>query len=409
MRERRDRLTGASVLATVLCLGMASSVSADMSGSWAGQFVLPTLGKTVDAAAALADARGRLNGTIVFALEDPTLAAAFVVQGRVAGGRLRLSGANPAGVTVTVRGASRHGILHGVARLRGATGTTKGRITLEVQAGRTDASACDAVFTQNTAFFTSEVLGTVLVPRCLACHGAGGQAQTTRLRVVPGDPAATARSTALVAHPTDAAQALLVRKPQGLVAHGGGERITPGGAEAQVLTQWATLLAQSGCVSSSGTGADLFVARCGSCHGADARGLADRPDVRCTARSLLNDAVRFGRGAGPDAMPAFTTIDLPATDLDRIAEHLRGLCTGKPKDVYASNCATCHGPTAGGGRNANGVGGPNIRCRDAGDFAEVLASGEDAMPAFPSFSSSRVSALATFVHRWCSLGGGGGD
>jgi mono/diheme cytochrome c family protein len=102
-------------------------------------------------------------------------------------------------------------------------------------------------------------------------------------------------------------------------------------------------------------------------------------------------------------MAAFSTADLSAADLDRIAAYLRTQCSGKPKDIYASNCATCHGPTGGGG-----VGGPNIRCSEAGEFGSALRSGEDGMPVFRTFTSAQVSGLSSYVHGWCALGGGGG-
>jgi len=69
--------------------------------------------------------------------------------------------------------------------------------------------------------------------------------------------------------------------------------------------------------------------------------------------------------------------------------------------VYAANCAGCHGATAAGGRN-----GPDIRCTD--EFGE-MRGGAEGMPAFPSFGAPDVARLASYVHGFCSLGGGGGD
>src|SRR5262249_52213188 len=153
---------GGHGLAVLALLGIATTARADISAGYAGQLTIPSLGQTVDAAAALTEVTGLVSGTVVFALADPALAAAFVVQGHVAAAGVRLSGASPAGARVVVRGAVRRGVLQGVARIRTATARTKGKLTLTVNTASSDGSACDAVFTQNAQFFTKQVLGNVL-------------------------------------------------------------------------------------------------------------------------------------------------------------------------------------------------------------------------------------------------------
>jgi len=255
------------------------------------------------------------------------------------------------------------------------------------------------VFTQNLTTFVDQVMGQVLEPICSACHVAGGQAQATRLRVTPADPQATARSVALLIDPANPSASRILQKPLALVAHGGGLQIQPGSTQEAILKAWVDLIAKSGCAAGSGpggtggSGGDLFTADCAGCHGADAAGQPGRPDVRCTVRSRIADAVRRGRGNG-SAMPAFPPTELTDAQITLIARYLAGLCTGRPADVYASNCATCHGATGTGGRNANGVRGPNIRCAGGGDLLEAVRSGSEGMPAFPELSSSRVQGLA---------------
>ena len=101
---------------------------------------------------------------------------------------------------------------------------------------------------------------------------------------------------------------------------------------------------------------------------------------------------------------AFEHGKLDLTEVEAIAAHLAGLCSGLPGDRFASNCATCHGATAGGGRNADGVRGPNIRCTGANDFLEKLRFGDDAMPAFPELGSTGAGAVASFVQQnFCPL------
>jgi mono/diheme cytochrome c family protein len=362
--------------------------------------------------AALTDTGGTVAGTVVLANDDPSLSGAYLVQGTLRGKRLRLTGNSPSGARMVLRGTLTTSGVAGNARIRLGTIRAKGRITLALQTVTGDGSACDAVFTQNQQFFTTQVMDQVLTPLCSACHTQGGQAQATRLRVVRGDPAATARSTTLVINRTDPTASLLLTKPLGTAPHGGGQRLTAGSADTQALTQWVDLVAQAGCsptTSGGGTGADLYAAQCAGCHGTDAAGAAGTTDLRCTVRSLLTDAVRHGRGSGTSAMPAFTTADLPDPQLGLITTYLHGLCSGSGADIYASNCASCHGTTAGGGVNADGVPGPNIRCGEAGSLGEALRGGAEGMPAFPSFTRAQVTALSGYLRSLCGLGGGGGD
>lgn len=152
------------------------------------------------------------------------------------------------------------------------------------------------------------------------------------------------------------------------------------------------------------TGPELFASNCAACHGSDAAGTPGRPDIRCTVASRVFNAVRSGRGGG--AMPVFSAVSLPDADVALINDFLSAACSGRPGDRFASNCATCHGATAGGGRNADGVRGPNIRCTEAGDFLEKVRFGDEQMPRFPELGTTEISGIAAFVlQNYCPLGG----
>ncbi|MGH7895092.1 MAG: c-type cytochrome, partial [Candidatus Binatia bacterium] len=158
------------------------------------------------------------------------------------------------------------------------------------------------------------------------------------------------------------------------------------------------------CEASGRTGHDLYTSNCSGCHGADARGVAERPNVRCAAD--ITDAVRTGRDHG--AMPAYTTTELAASDVANVQTYLGGLCDAggpqRPADLYLSNCASCHGPTGGGGTSSGGVHGPEIQCKSAGDISEKVRFGEENMPAFPSLSPADISAITAYVHASCAGG-----
>jgi mono/diheme cytochrome c family protein len=392
---------------TALFVGLAiaaGSARADLTGSYAGQLTLNHGGQTTDAAAVITEATGALSGTIVLQTGQPALDGAYLIQGKRKRKRLRLRGLTPGGATLVLRGTAGSDALAGKLRLHFGDARAKARISLAKQPTGSDNSSCDAVFLDNQDFFTTQVMDGVLQPICSACHVPGGQAAATRLHVVAGDPAATAHSTfALIDHTTPA-NSLLLAKPLAHVPHGGGQQITEGSSQAQALATWVDLVAQANCSGPRPTtGPELYAANCASCHGADAAGLDGRPDLRCTVRGRITDAVRNGRGDAATGMPAFSTTQLTNDQLTLITDWLGTLCSGSASDLYASNCATCHGATADGGRNADGVRGPDIRCTEGGDVGEALSQGEGGMPAFPSLVDS-ASELAQFIRGFCTGG-----
>ena len=152
------------------------------------------------------------------------------------------------------------------------------------------------------------------------------------------------------------------------------------------------------CPPGTATGAELYDGNCATCHGATAGGTATAPSVRCA--TLVTTALTRGFGT---RMPAFPT--LSGVDRTVLVTQLATFCTDAgrtPSDLYAGNCASCHGATAGGGRNGRGVRGPEIACSSAGDYWEKMRTGEGAMPAFPALSVADANALHGFVDaNWC--------
>jgi mono/diheme cytochrome c family protein len=156
------------------------------------------------------------------------------------------------------------------------------------------------------------------------------------------------------------------------------------------------------CTASGRTGHDLFTSNCTRCHAADARGTTIGPNVRCAVD--VATTVRSGRPAA--GMPPFLASELSGADVDAVTAYVGGLCDAsgpaRPADLYLSNCARCHGATAGGGVSADGVHGPNIRCTGSGDFGEAIRFGEDAMPSFPTLTAADVDAIVAYVRGFCT-------
>jgi mono/diheme cytochrome c family protein len=393
-------------LVAVLAAGVAMRVGASpapvsLTAAYDGQLAVARPPQTLAAAGVLTQTGHTLAGTIALQADDPTLSGVYLVAGRVVAKRVRILGRNSTGAVLVWHGRVTADGVAGHARVKSGAAKRRGRLVLGRRVSTGDGSNCDAVFSQNQTFFTDQVMAQVLVPVCATCHVAGGQAQATRLRVTLNDPLATARTVAQLIDPAQPSASLILNKPLAIVPHGGGQQVTPGSMHAQILQQWVDIVARAGCAPSSsggsGSGADLYAQSCAGCHGADARGLAGRPDVRCTVRRLAVAAVRQGRGAAMPALPAST---LPDPALNKLLAYVGGLCSGSAADLYAGNCQRCHGATAGGGT------GPNIRC--SGEFGEALAYGTEGMSAFPELSA-HATALANYVHSFCYLGGGSGD
>jgi mono/diheme cytochrome c family protein len=254
-------------------------------------------------------------------------------------------------------------------------------------------------------YFTTSVMAPVMETICARCHVAGGAAAAARLRVMPGDPRATETSALQHVDAANPAASRIVQKPLGQLGHGGGPQIAPGSGEEQALAAWVSLVVQPGCGTNGGgghptDGAGLWGAFCASCHGADARGLDGRPDVHCSKQ--IFDPVRAGRSGPAGEMPAFP--ELTDAEIDLIQGFLDTLCptdTASGAELYAANCASCHGDDAAGGTNGSGIRGPDVRCQDADSFQEKVSGGDDEMPAFPGLPAAAIARIADFVGGLC--------
>jgi mono/diheme cytochrome c family protein len=245
----------------------------------------------------------------------------------------------------------------------------------------------------------------VIDPICSQCHVPGGLAQAAPFKVTSGNPAATAASAVKEVNPADPTHSKLIEKPLGNLGHGGGQRFQPGSPEAQILLHWIALVTAPGCDlggpggggGSGGAGADLYAANCASCHGADARGLDGRPDIRCN-RSI-HDVVLSGRTGPSGTMPRFVMTD---AEIALVQAYLVGLCpiggTGGA-DLFASNCASCHGIDATGSATA-----PSVRCATRVMDAVQYGRGER-MPSLPALAPSEVTAVQSWLDGLCTASG----
>jgi mono/diheme cytochrome c family protein len=254
--------------------------------------------------------------------------------------------------------------------------------------------------------FATSVMTPVMETICARCHVSGGAAAAARFRVTIGDALATEMSALEQVDTVSPAASRILLKPLGQLGHGGGPQIAPGSAEEQALAAWVSLVVQPDCGGNGGggghptDGAGLWGAFCASCHGGDARGLEGRPDVHCSKG--IFDAVRAGRKGPAGEMPAFP--ELTDAEIALIQGFLDTLCpidSASGAELYAGNCASCHGDDAAGGTNGGGVRGPDIRCQDADSFQEKVSRGDDEMPAFPGLPAAAIARIADFVGALC--------
>jgi cytochrome c oxidase cbb3-type subunit III len=174
-------------------------------------------------------------------------------------------------------------------------------------------------------------------------------------------------------------------------------------------------------------GAAAFKVNCAPCHGSGAAGGKGYPnlndddwlwggDINALYTTIAH-GIRYDQD--PDTrvseMPAFAGI-LEPQQVKEVAAYVWSL-TNTPSDpalvepgkqVFAENCASCHGEDAKGGRD---FGAPNLADAiwlkadgEAGIAAQVAAPKHGVMPAWTArLGDTTVKELAVFVH---SLGGG---
>ncbi|QCI97925.1 cytochrome-c oxidase, cbb3-type subunit III [Agrobacterium larrymoorei] len=174
-------------------------------------------------------------------------------------------------------------------------------------------------------------------------------------------------------------------------------------------------------------GAAAFKVNCVQCHGSGAEGGNGYPNLNDDdwlwggqaedIYTTITHGIRFNEDAETriSEMPAFGDI-LKSDEIRQVAAYVVSL-TGKPHDpamiepgkqLFADNCASCHGEDARGNRD---MGAPNLADAiwlkahgEEGIIAQIRTPKHGVMPAWGErLGDTTVKQLALFVH---SLGGG---
>jgi mono/diheme cytochrome c family protein len=122
-----------------------------------------------------------------------------------------------------------------------------------------------------------------------------------------------------------------------------------------------------------------------------------KPDIHCSR--VIRDVVRSGRTGGPAGdMPALP--NLTDADIATLQGYLDSLCPSPTAaDLYASNCASCHGADGGGTPRA-----PTARCATR-VFDALTVGRAAAMPAFAAFTSDDATHVQQYLDQLCTASG----
>lgn len=148
-----------------------------------------------------------------------------------------------------------------------------------------------------------------------------------------------------------------------------------------------------------GRGADLYALHCASCHGAVGQGSGDGVPLRGIGAAAVDFVLSTGRM--PLANPHQPMVRRPPTwtrrDIDAIVAFVTSLAPGGPpipvvhpeggdlargQQIFAANCAPCHGGAAQGAAVGEGADAPDLHQASPVEIAEAVRIGPDPMPRF---------------------------
>ena len=147
-------------------------------------------------------------------------------------------------------------------------------------------------------------------------------------------------------------------------------------------------------------GKGLFITSCSSCHGLNAEGTSDGPEIAGLGAAAVDFQVGTGRmplqsreAQAPAKKQAFTEEETVA-----IAAYVASLAGGAPiptaeqyaadgdlqegGEIFRTNCASCHNFIGKGGALTRGKYAPNLSGSDPKHIYEAMLTGPESMPTF---------------------------
>ncbi|SCG73153.1 cytochrome bc1 complex diheme cytochrome c subunit [Micromonospora inositola] len=163
-------------------------------------------------------------------------------------------------------------------------------------------------------------------------------------------------------------------------------------------------------------GAELYLGQCASCHGKQGQGTQRGPSLVGVGPASVDFQVSTGRMPVSQEVPQSVRREpvFSAGDIAALVDHVGRFGGGGPgipqlargdlvpgREIFAANCAPCHGATGGGAVLTNGWVAPPLYQSTATQVAEAVRVGPGLMPVFPSqvLDDQQVNDLTAYVQR----------
>lgn len=163
-------------------------------------------------------------------------------------------------------------------------------------------------------------------------------------------------------------------------------------------------------------GAELYRQQCASCHGPRGQGSQRGPSLVGVGPASVDFQVGTGRMPVPDetAQPRRDEPVFSADEIAALVDHVASFGGGGPqiprvsagsvptgREVFAANCAPCHGATGAGATLTNGWDAPPLYEATPVQIAEAVRVGPGLMPAFPSqvLTDQQVNDVTAYVRQ----------
>lgn len=193
-----------------------------------------------------------------------------------------------------------------------------------------------------------------------------------------------------------------------------GGRIALAAATATaVLVVMATAIPISAQTTEEERGPELFQAKCASCHGPEGSGGEFGPPLIDSGAAGADFYLRTGRMPlpNPDAPTQRKPVSLSEDQIRALVDYVASLGDGPAipnvdpsgaslsdgGELFANNCAACHGATANGGAVGGNAFAPSLYSATPVQVAEAMIIGPGEMPVF-NFPEDERNAIAAYVH-----------
>jgi ubiquinol-cytochrome c reductase cytochrome c subunit len=162
-------------------------------------------------------------------------------------------------------------------------------------------------------------------------------------------------------------------------------------------------------------GRQLYLLGCASCHGADARGTRQGPDLHGVGAASADFQLTTGRmpNTEPDRQAVRKPPAYSRKQIDDLVAYVASLGDGPPipdvhsppgslvggGELYRLNCAACHSSGGNGGALSSGRDAPDLHHASPTEVAEAIRTGPGQMPVFgpATLTDRQVNSIVRYV------------